>query len=299
MSMNLRHIRYFVTVAEELHFSRAARKLHISQPPLSMSVQQLENELGFQLFIRTNKSVSLTDAGRLFYQEALQLLRHADEMRQVGERVAKGVVGHLRVGFASSMLFRGLHDMVRAYRARYPDVEVSLHELNSSEQLKALQREQIDIGFVHNHQNEPGISTHLFVAEPFICCLTADHALAGAAVVPVGALGKETILLFPRTLSPHYYDRIMAICVNAGFSPYIIHEVRNWLTIVEMVSQSLGIALVPESMSRLRKPGVVYRPIDDHAILSETHCVWRSDSRSILIRNFLDENVQAGLCLDW
>uniref|UniRef100_UPI0033404F43 LysR family transcriptional regulator n=1 Tax=Castellaniella defragrans TaxID=75697 RepID=UPI0033404F43 len=294
--MNLRHIRYFVAVAEELHFSRAAQKLHISQPPLSMSIQQLENDLGFQLFIRTNKSVSLTDAGRLFYQEALQLLRHADEMQRVGERAAKGTIGHLRLGFASSMLFRGLHDKVHAYRARYPDVEVSLHELNSSEQLKALQREQIDIGFVHNHQNEAGISTHLFVAEHFVCCLTTEHALAQAAVVPVGALRNEIFLLFPRTLSPHYYDRIMAICVNAGFSPYIIHEVRNWLTIVEMVSQSLGVALVPRSMSRLWKSNVVYRPIDNGAILSETHCVWRSNSRSILVRNFLEENIQAGLC---
>ncbi len=287
--MTLKQIMHFVVLAEELHFGRAAKRLHISQPPLSMSIQQLEQSLGFSLFDRTNKSVQLTAAGALFYKEALHLLRHANDMRRVGEQVAKGISGQLRLGFASSMLFRGLSQHIKHFQQHYPDVEVSLKELNSGEQLKALQREQIDVGFVHNHQDEDDLQTRLFLAEPFLCCLPSDHLLSRHPQLAIKQLRHENFLLFPRSLSPHYHDRIMAICATADFSPRISHESRNWLTIVELVAQGLGIALVPQSMQRLIKSDVCYRPIDNHHILSETHCVWKPLPQSVLRDNFLQQ----------
>lgn len=292
--MNLRQVKYFVAVAEELHFGRAALRLHISQPPLSMNIRQLEDSLGVELLSRTNKSVRLTSAGAAFYEESLRLLRQADEMQRVAERVAKGQTGSLRVGFTSSMLFRGLEDIVDHYRRRYPGVAISLKEMNSSEQLNALIREQIDAGFVHNYQANDDISARLFLAERFICSLPSRHPLAATPIVPVQKLRYEPFLLFPHALSPHYHDQIVAICVNAGFSPEVLYEVRSWLTIVELVSQSMGIALVPASMQKIRNPGIVFRPIDDSSILSETHCVWRKGTMPATITHFVEESFRRG-----
>lgn len=289
--MNLRQIKYFAAVAKESHFSRAAQKLHISQPPLSMSIRQLEDELGFSLFARTNKRVRLTDAGRVFYPEALQLLRQAEEMQRISKRIASGTIGHLRAGLSSSMLFRGLSSMIQSYQRQYPRVDILLRELNSSEQIESLQREQIDVGFVHYQPHEANISAQLFLAEGFVCCLPRHHALASNDTIAVHALRHEAFLLFPRSLSPHYYDKIMAICINAGFSPVITHEVRNWVTVVEAVNQSFGVALVPKSMEKYQRENVVYRAIENDRILSNTYCVWRSDNHSVLLENFLREGI--------
>ncbi|MBP6116449.1 MAG: LysR family transcriptional regulator [Neisseriaceae bacterium] len=293
--MNLKQLRHFVAVAEELHFGRAAQKLHMSQPPLSLSIQQLEKTLGFSLLIRNNKSVTLTNAGAVFYQEAITLLRHAQEMKDVSARVAQGLIGRLRIGFVGSMLFRGLAQSVRAFERTRSGAELVLLEMNTTQQIDAIRREQIDIGFIHTSllNDSAHVTSRLLMTEPFICCLPKTHPLSSHARIAVADLAQEGLLLFPRALSPHYHDRITAICVNAGFSPYICHEVRNWLTIVEFVGQGLGIALVPESMQKADTDQVVYRPIDQTQIQSETHCIWHPHNDAPLLKHFLRDMTAA------
>lgn len=286
--MNLKQLRYFVTVAEELHFGRAAQRLNISQPPLSMSIQQLESHLGFALFLRNNKNVALTDAGALFYREALMLLKHADDMQHISQSVAQGTIGHLRIGFTSSTLFRGLHHAIAQFQNQYPQVEVSLKELNSYEQLQAIKQEQINLGFVHTLNHTEQIAHRLFLAEAFVCCLPKSHPLSHETCIDLTRLQHEPFILFPRAVSPYYHDQITAICVNAGFSPNLMHEVRNWLTIVEFVELGLGVALVPKSMQSLKKDHVRFIEIKNNQILSETHCIWSRRNTSILLDNFLN-----------
>ena len=286
--MNLKQLKYFVAVAEELHFGRAAQRLHISQPPLSMSIQQLEAYIGFALFIRNNKKVALTDAGALFYQEALTLLRHAEDMRQIGKRVALGTLGHLRIGFGSSMLFRGLNTIIHDFQRQFPHINIILKEINTAEQIQALKQEQINIGFVHNLNQEPDIEHRLLLSEEFVCCIAKNHPLASKKIIDLNALKHENFVLFPRSVSPYYHDQITAICVNAGFSPYIAHEIRNWLTIVELVEAGLGVAIVPESMQALKKEHVRFIKIQNNNIRSETYCIWKANNSSALQQHFLD-----------
>jgi len=287
--MNLKQLRHFVAVAEELHFGRAAQKLHISQPPLSLSIQQLEKNLGFSLLLRSNKTVSLTNAGAVFYKEAITLLRHAQDMKDISARVAQGFIGRLRIGFVGSMLFRGLAQNIRRFEHAQVGVEVVLFEMNTTEQLDALRRGQIDVGFIHtSHNDNDAVASRPYLAEPFVCCLPSDHPLSTQPHIDVADLAQETFLLFPRARSPHYHDRITAICVNAGFSPYLGHEVRNWLTIVELVGQGMGVALVPTSMQKADTDKVAYRPINQNAILSETHCIWQPHNDAPLLQRFLD-----------
>lgn len=287
--MNLKQLNYFVTVAEELHFGRAALRLHISQPPLSMSIQQLENNLGFTLFNRNNKNVALTDAGRLFYQEALMLLRHAEDMQQIGTRVAMGTLGQLRIGFTSSMLFRGLGQFIHQFQDKYPHVQVRLKEMNSSEQAQALKQELIHLGFVHSLNQEETIQHRLLLSEEFICCMPKHHSLAQQKVLDLNQLKHDNFVLFPRSVAPHYYDQITAMCVNAGFSPHISYEIRNWLTIIELVEAGLGVALVPSSMKSLNKANVNFVNIKKNHIRSETFCIWKENSSSVPLQHFLNE----------
>lgn len=286
--MNLKQLKYFVAVAEELHFGRAAQRLFISQPPLSVSIQQLEQNIGFSLFVRNNKNVALTDAGRLFYADALMLLKHAEQMTKIGERVALGTLGQIRIGFTSSMLFRGLHHLVHDFESCYPHINTVLLEMNSSEQLQALKQDQINIGFVHALDTEPHLEHRLYQEENFVCCIAENHPLADAEHIDIRALKKEKFVLFPRSVAPHYHDQITAICVSAGFSPYISYEVRNWLTIVELVKLGLGIALVPASMQNTDQSQLRFIPMQENNIRSKTYVVWHKAHRSQLVDNFLE-----------
>lgn len=285
--MNVRQIRHFVTVAEELHFGRAAARLHMSQPPLSISIRKLEETLGYPLLLRDNKSVALTHAGKLFYKESLFLLKNLEEMKKIGYKVAHGTIGTLRIGFTSSLLFKGLKKSLDDYQVQYPEISILLNEINSNNQLLALTRQQIDIGFVHNYQAEGNIQAERYFQEAFVCCLAKDHPLAQEKSLPLSKLKTEIFLLFPHAYSPYYHSRIMALCASSNFTPYIAHEIGNWLTIIEMVSQGFGISLVPESIQGINNPGVVYIPIDNCEIKSETYCIWDKDHVSNAALNFL------------
>ncbi|WP_271410033.1 LysR substrate-binding domain-containing protein [Pseudomonas sp. Q1-7] len=274
--MDLKQLRYFVAVAEELHFGRAAARLFISQPALSFDIKKLEEQLGIQLLLRNNKSVKLTAAGQVLLEEARNLLLQAEQARRLTLRSAQGALGRLRVGFVSSMLYRGLPQVVADFEARFPGMEVVLQEMNSAEQAQALQRGQIDIGFAHRGTLPPGIGSQPLLADPFVCCLPPGHRLAQRQRVDLAELRDDPFILFPRHASPHYHDLIIARCVAAGFSPQIRHEARLWQTIAAMVAQGMGVALLPQTLGRawgrdvhcveIEQPGA---PSEIHAILAE------------------------------
>ncbi|WP_323120618.1 LysR family transcriptional regulator [Burkholderia alba] len=268
--MDLKQLRYFVAVAEELHFGRAAKRLFISQPALSFDIRKFEDTLGVQLFARTSKSVALTNAGEVLLGEARRLLLQADEARRLTIRSASGLAGRLRIGFVNSMLYRGLPQAVRQFGADYPTVEIVLKEMNTHEQVQAMTRAQIDLGYAHWGSFPPDIAAETIFSEPFLCCLPAAHPLARGKRIALAALAKEPFILFPRDAAPHYHDLIIAQCVSAGFSPLIRHEARLWQTVLSMVEFEMGVALVPRVLQQVRNERLCYRPLRDNALESHT-----------------------------
>jgi DNA-binding transcriptional LysR family regulator len=286
--MDLKQLRYFVAVAEELHFGRAAARLFISQPALSFDIKKLESQLEIQLLNRNNKSVSLTNAGQVLLDEARYLLLRAEQARRLTLRSAQGFAGRLSVGFVNSILHRGLPQAVKTFEADHPDTEIVLMEMNSAEQAQALQRGQIDIGFVHWSTFPESVCCEPVFSEPFLCCLPASHRLAGQSRIDLAALADDDFILFPRNVSPHYHDRIIARCVAAGFSPRIRHETRLWQTVVTMVAHEMGVALVPQTLAMTWKEGVHYCEINGDGARSEIHAIRLAVLPSAAAQSFLE-----------
>lgn len=287
--MELRHLRYFTVLAEELHFGRAARRLAISQPPLSVAIRQLEESVGAQLFERSSKAVRLTPAGQALQASAQSLLQAAQEAATEARQVAQGAAGRLRIGFVGSMLYRGLPQALMRFQAAHPAVRVTLTELNSAEQMTELLHDRLDIGFAHTHQVPSELDCRLLVSEPFVACLPMDHALARKRRVAVGLLKDEPFVLFSRSASPDYHARILSVCADAGFYPEVCMQVRHWLAVVSLVSQGMGVALVPDAMRRCALPGAVFRPLAGSGRQSEAYAVWHAASRNVLVPRLLHE----------
>ncbi|WP_431819935.1 LysR family transcriptional regulator [Burkholderia sp. F1] len=286
--MELKQLRYFVAVAEELHFGRAAKRLFISQPALSFDIRKFEDALGVQLFARTSKSVALTNAGEVLLGEARRLLLQAAEAERLTVRSASGYAGRLRVGFVHSMLYRGLPDAVRRFEADYPGVEIVLAEMNTQAQVQAIQRGQIDLGYTHWGHFPPEVDSTPIYAEPFVCCLPAGHPLARRRQVALAALADEPFILFPRDAAPHYHDLIIAQCVNAGFSPLIRHEARLWQTILSMIEFGMGVALVPRVLQQVKSDRLAFRPLKDAPLESRTLELKRGGSAEPVALRFAD-----------
>lgn len=276
LTMDLRQLRHFVAVAEERHFGRAARRLAISQPALSFDIRKLEDRLGVQLLARTSKRVWLTNAGEVLLDEARKLLFQAAEAERLTIRSAHGLAGRLRVGFVNSMLHRGLPAAIHDFGRDHPGVDVTLREMNTSEQVKGLQEGQIDLGCAHDGNFPVEIVSAPLLAESFLCCLPAAHRLADTDTIDPRTLAAEHFIMFPRFVSPHYHDRIVSICVAAGFSPEIRHEVRLWQTVVTMVECGMGIALVPEALARMETTRVRFRRLAGASPVSEIRLLRRS-----------------------
>ncbi|WP_059412064.1 LysR substrate-binding domain-containing protein [Cupriavidus basilensis] len=291
--MEFRHLRYFLVLAEELHFGRAARRLSISQPPLSLNIQQLEASVGARLFERDSRGVRLTAAGRAFREAAGALLAQAEDARQQAREIEAGAIGRLRIGFVGSMLYRGLPQRLCEFQAGYPGIQVTLTELNSQEQIDALLHDRLDAGFIHTNRVPDELATALVHSEPFLCCVPADHALAGQPSVALAALRGEPFVLFSRKVSPDYYNRIFEMCAAQGFYPQIRHEVRHWLSVVSLVSQGTGVAVVPAALQRSAMAGAVFLPLAEATVPSEVYCAWKGAVEDPARERFL-EMVRAG-----
>jgi DNA-binding transcriptional LysR family regulator len=285
--MELRHLRYFVAVADELHFGRAAERLHIAQPPLSQQIKQLENELGFDLFYRTKRSVVLTEAGGVFLAEVRKIFMQLEQAVQVGQQTSRGEVGKLVIGFVSSTAYNVLPDILRKFRRDVPGVTLELHELTTNEQYSRLSDRRIDIGFVRPPVNEVACCTETVFWEALIVALPEGHHLANQADVVVNSLRNEQFILFPRHFSPGLYDAIISVCQQAGFSPMVTQEAIQMQTIVSLVAGQMGVAIVPASLQRLQRQGVVYKEMRDPMPEVATNVIWRRGDTSPTIQAFL------------
>lgn len=278
MTMELRHLRYFVVLAQELHFGRAAKRLAITQPPLSLNIRQLEEDVGARLFDRDHRRVRLTAAGAAFRVEAEALLARAEQARLLAREIGAGAVGRLRIGFVGSVLYRGLPQWLAEFRADHPRIDVALSELNSQDQIDALGRGELDVGFIHTDRLPPGLGSAPVHADTFLACVHEDHRLAARRRIALAEFDGEPFVLFSRTASPDYYARILALCRAAGFTPGVRHEVRHWLSVVSLVGQGIGVSVVPEPLRRAGIAGAVFRPLADAAPPSDVYCAWAADA---------------------
>ena len=285
--MEFRHLRYFLVLAEELHFGRAARRLSISQPPLSLNIQQLEQSVGARLFHRNSKEVRLTAAGQAFVAKARSLLEQASEAAHHARAVERGLQGRLRVGFVGAMLYRGLPQLLRQFQLSHPMIQLVLQELNSQDQLIELAHGQLDAGFVHTTRMPREMSHLLFASEPFVCCLPSTHRLARQTRIDLADLQDDAFVLFSRAASPDYYERVLSVCTEAGFTPEVRHQVRHWLSVVSLVSQGLGVALVPAALARSAIQGARFVPLKKQQTSSEAYCVWKTANDDLVLAEFL------------
>ena len=274
--MELRHLRYFVTVAEELHFGRAAKKLHISQPPLSMQIRAPEAELGVTLFNRTQRSVALTQAGNALLGEARHILARVDQAVLMTRRVSRGEIGELAIGFISVADYNVLPVVLREFRRAFPLVNLTLRESTTDAQIRDLLAGRIDVGFVLPPINEPSLESLPILREPLIAALPDKHPLARkAGKLVLEKLKDAPFILFPRPYAPGLYDDVVSCCKAAGFSPRVEQEAIQMQTIVSLVSAELGVALIPASLTNLRRMGVTYKELKAGSPLTEVHLAWR------------------------
>src|SRR5215472_10207952 len=289
--MELRHLRYFVAVAEEGHVTRAAERLGIQQPPLSQQIQALERELETQLFRRKPRGVELTPAGQALLDEARAILARADEAVAAVKRTARGEAGRIGIGFTSSASFHPfLPRAIRAFRETHPLVALALEESGTTELVDALRTQSLDVAFVRSPVGE---SDDLFIRplleEAMVAALPSGHPLsAGREALPLAALAGETFILYRRPVGPGLHDAIIAACDRAGFSPTIGQEAPRMLSTLSLVAAGLGVTVVPASMSRLEAEGVAYRPLDASAPLTAPlNLAYRRDEISAAVRRFV------------
>ena len=261
--VELRLWRQFIAVAEELHFGRAAVRLHMTQPPLTQAIANLEQLLGVRVFERTKRSVQLTAAGEALLPEARELLARALALPAHAKAAAHGEVGRLRLAFVSTVGFGLLPQWVRAFRSQYPQVEFELIEATGDVQLQSLERGAIDAGFMlHSPGFAPAGLRHLRIArEPLVVALPEQHALASARSLSFSAVLEQPLVIFPRRILPSLHDAIFGMYHAAGRAPQIAQEAIQMQTIVNLVSAGLGHAWVPDSVRQFQRPGVVYRQV--------------------------------------
>jgi DNA-binding transcriptional LysR family regulator len=291
MPMELRHLRYFVTVAHEGHITRAAEKLNMQQPPLSQQIRALEREVDAALFVRHPRGVTLTDAGRSFLADAESILAQAEHAKIRARRTARGETGRIAVGFTTSAPFHPLvARAIREFRHKRPDVCFVLEESSSGELVSGLRDERLDIAFIRSGLVEPqGIDVHPLLHEDTAVAFPARHPLARRPSLSLKELANETFILYRRPDGRGLYDVIIAACSAAGFSPHVGQEAPRIVSTLNLVAAGLGITIVPASLSRLPLEGVIYRPLRGKpALRVPLNLACRRDERSAATLAFIE-----------
>ncbi len=292
--MELRHLRYFVAVAEELHFGRAAARLHIAQPPLSQQIQAFERELGVTLFNRSRRHVELTDAGRMLLPEARATLAQAERAEEMARAAAAGTRGRLVVGFVTSSGYTVLPRAVRRFRAAHPGIELVLHDMIPARQLEALERGEIDIGLMRPPILHPDMHHVPVLEEPMVAALPHDHRLVRRRWIHLRELQPDPFILFPRRHGPGLYDVITAACREAGFTCSPAYEPNDMPSVLAHVAAGLGVSIVPESMVAFHTELIVYRRIRTPAMQVALELVWPRQRLSTAATAFRDIAASVG-----
>ncbi|WP_289368137.1 LysR family transcriptional regulator [Pantoea stewartii] len=287
--MELRHIRYFLAVAEERHFTRAAARLGIGQPPLSQQIKDLENELGAVLFRRMPYGAELTEAGKAFLAVVKDMPATAERASRAAQRAVRGELGLLRVGFTASAAFNSVVPAaIRAYRRAYPEVQLQLEEGNTTRLVDGLSEGSLDAVFLR-----PGFSgsdrfqLRMLSEESMVLVLPESHPAASKTSIALSTLRDDHFLLFPRDIGPTLYDSVIEACRKSGFEPNIAQLAPQIASVINLVAAEMGVSVVPASMAQVKVNGVVFRQIDDEAPVARLALAFRRADTSPVLRNFV------------
>lgn len=291
--MDLRHLRYFIAVAEELNFTRAADRLHIAQPPLSQQIRHLEEELGVTLLHRTKRHVELSEAGQVFLDHARKILRSTEVAAVQARRAQRGEIGRLSVGFFEHMSYTLLPPIFRAYRERFPDVDVDVRWFPVIGQADALRRGDVDISFMRPGTDSEDITTEVLVTEPFVIAVPASHPFATEDSLSLRDCAAERFVMYTPHLAPDFHDMILRMCATAGFTPRVALEVGQVYTCLGLVSSGIALAFVPSSVQRIHLDHVVYKPLRSRSLPVEVMLGWRRTNTSSLIGAFVETAKEA------
>ena len=284
--MEVRHLQYFVVVAEELHFGRAAARLQMTQPPLSQQILQLEEELGVRLLERSKRKVELTHAGRVFLEEAKKVLAQIQRAADMAQRADRGQSGRLAVGFVGSATYDILPEVIRDYMERFPDVDVVLNEMGTPLQITALMNHQIDVGIVRMPVSQEGLCFETVLRTPCVAAVSKEHPLSAKTEISLADLAEQPFILLSRAIWPGFHDEVVGLCRQMGFSPSIRQEATEFQTILGLVAANIGISIVPQSAHNLHMRGVVYLNLK-HPPIAEMAMAWRACETSPMVREFL------------
>lgn len=293
--MEIRQLRYFLAVAEELSFGRAAERLLMSQPPLSRQIQQLEQELGVELFHRTKRKVELTAAGTAFLPEVRQVLTQAETAIQVAQRASRGEIGRLVVGFEASSTYDVIPASLKQYRESFPDVDLEVYGMTTEEQFDALLKKRIDLGFMVSPVKDERFNIETILEEPLTVALPEHHPLTTQDQVQIQDLEHEPFITFQRNRGCGLYDRTIVACQQANFSPIIVQEADEMQVILGFVAAGMGIALLSASVQQFQRPKVAYRQLSD-APQIDLSLASRCDNSSAILQAFTE--VVRGCCAE-
>ncbi|WP_309111114.1 LysR family transcriptional regulator [Saccharothrix sp.] len=284
--LSLAPLHAFVVLAEELHFGRAAARLGIAQPPLSQQIRRLEDKVGHPLFTRTPGHTALTPAGRELLPAARRALEDLADGLAAARAVGGGSAGRLRVAFAASLALTVLPPLLRAYRDRFPDVHLDLHELTTAPQVAALHDRTVDLGLLREPPGEADLDTTTVHTERFVAVLPSTHPLATRRTVPLALLADDPFVLLPRAAGPRFHDRIIEACAAAGFTPRVAQRAVEWQTVCALVGAGLGVSLAPEGIRHLRLRGVAFRATTPDTVRTEVVAAWHKDDPNPLVAHF-------------
>ncbi|WP_418302916.1 LysR family transcriptional regulator [Lysinibacillus fusiformis] len=283
--MDIRKMRYFIMVAEELNFSRAAERLRMAQPPLSQEIRKLEEELGVQLFHRTKRMVELTDAGKIFLQGSRQTLIQLEKTIHETQLVAEGKNGSLIIGFVDSTEI--VIKILNKFRTCFPKVHLTLREMTTEQQIGALYEKQIHLGFIRSEKNNETLASEVCFEESLRLVLHEDHPLVSLPEIPLQLLADEPFIMFPRHFGPNFYDLIISYFWDHGVSLNVVQEAIQMQTIVNLVATGMGVSVVPSSMESYNRPGVKYKKIKETTPKINLYVGWRQDEKSTVVPHFL------------
>jgi DNA-binding transcriptional LysR family regulator len=287
--MEIRHLRYFTAVAENLHFGLAARQLNISQPPLSQQIRELEEELGVQLFWRNKRRVQLTEAGRVFLQETKLILEQTSHAIRAVQRTNCGEIGQLTVGFVMSATCTVLPDVLRTFGQRYPGVELVLKESTTGEGIAALKEKKMHLCFLRLPARDEALDSKTLLSERMLLAIPKGHPFSDRSTVSLRLLEKERFIIFPRSQGSDFYDLIVSACHQSGFSPKVVQEAAQMQTILSLVAAGIGISLVPESVWTLRKEGVCYKPLLESFPETGIVLAWLRGPKPPIVDHFIEQ----------